>query len=278
MTPFQYCEEIARHYENFPVGWFVPKSIRKYVYALYAFARTADDFSDEERFAGQRLERLEEWSRRLKAAAEGEADQPIFQALAATFKETSLSPQLLDDLLTAFRWDLSKTRYQDYNELEQYCRYSANPVGRAVLILCGYRDPELLELSDRICTGIQLVNHWQDIGIDLEKDRVYLPEEDLRRFSCSYEDLKGKRVTDSFKDLLRFQIGRTRDLFYGGRPLLDFLSRRLRWQVELMWEGPLEILKRIESADYDVFHQRPVLKKTDFLRLFVRNRLRGVVS
>ncbi|MBI2082945.1 MAG: squalene synthase HpnC [Deltaproteobacteria bacterium] len=273
MNPFQYCENIARHDENFPVGWFVPKSVRKYIYALYAFARTADDFADEPQFAEERMSRLEEWSERLKKASRGEADHPLFEALAITFRETSLPPQLLADLLTAFRMDLTKSRYKDYSELEQYCQYSANPIGRAVLILYGHEDPRLLELSDRICTGIQLVNHWQDIGIDLEKDRVYLPHEDLRRFGYSYDDLQERRVNDSFRDLLRFEIGRTRDLFYAGQPLFNFLSRRLRWQVELMWTGPLKILERIELADYDIFRLRPTLNKIDFLRLFAQNRL-----
>ncbi|MBI2981276.1 MAG: squalene synthase HpnC [Deltaproteobacteria bacterium] len=276
MNPFEYCENVARHYENFPVGWFIPRTIRRYIHALYAFARTADDFSDEPEFAQDRLGRLEEWGSRLREAAEGRADHPLFQALSTTFRETSISPKLLEDLLTAFRMDLTKSRYKDYRELEQYCRYSANPIGRAVLILHGYNDPTLLLLSDRICTGIQLVNHWQDVGIDLDKDRVYLPEEDLRRFGYSYDDLKEKKLNEPFRDLLRFEIGRTRDLFYEGRPLFDFISRRLRWQVELMWGGPLQILEKIESADYDVFRSRPSLKKTDFLKLLVRNRLKGL--
>jgi len=280
---FAYCEKIARsHYENFPVGWFIPKPIRKYVYAIYAFARTADDFSDEAAYEGRRMDHLDGFEKKLDRAIAGQPadlDEPLFIAVAETLEKTGIPARLLKDLLTAFRMDVTKKRYKNYQELESYCVYSANPVGRIVLLLFGFEDPKLLSLSDRICTGIQLVNHWQDIAVDLSKDRVYLPEEDLKRFNYTYGHLAERKINDSFRSLMRFEIARTRSLFYEGRPLLDALDakgRRLRWQISLMWLGPMKVLERIEEADYDVFHLRPTLAKRDLVKLFGSVLLRGV--
>lgn len=280
---FAYCEKIARsHYENFPVGWFIPKPIRKYVYAVYAFARTADDFSDEAAYEGRRMDHLDGFEKKLDQAIAGrsaDVDEPLFIAVAETLEKTGIPAKLLKDLLIAFRMDVTKKRYKNYQELESYCVYSANPVGRIVLLLFGFEDPKLLSLSDRICTGIQLVNHWQDIAVDLSKDRVYLPEEDLKRFNYTYGHLAERKINDSFRSLMRFEIARTRSLFYEGRPLLDALDakgRRLRWQISLMWLGPMKVLERIEEADYDVFHLRPTLAKRDLVKLFGSVLLRGV--
>jgi squalene synthase HpnC len=283
---FRYCEGLTKsHYENFPIGWFVPKGLRKYVYAVYAFARTADDFSDEPSYEGQRLERLDQFEKKLdqalagsvaSASANGIREDLIFRAVAETIEKTEIPTKLFKDLLTAFRMDVTKKRYRNYAELENYCVYSANPIGRIVLLLFGFNDPGLLALSDRICTGIQLVNHWQDIAVDLSKDRVYLPEEDMRRFHYSFETLAERKVNDAFRALMRFEIARTRSLFYEGRPLLDALERRLRWQISLMWLGPMRILDKIESVDYDVFHSRPTLAKSDLMKLFTSILIKGV--
>lgn len=271
---YQHCERLAKaHYENFPVGWFIPKLARKYVYAVYAFARTADDFSDEESFEGQRLERLEEYEGLLDRALNGnggKVDHPVMIAVAETIEKTGVPARLLKDLLTAFRLDVTKKRYRDYGELESYCVYSANPIGRIVLLLFGYNDARLLNLSDKICTGIQLVNHWQDIAIDLSRDRVYLPEEDLKKFGYSYDDLGAQKVNDAFRSLMRFQISRTRSLFFEGGPLLEGLAssdRRLRWQISLMWQGPMKILEKIEAADFDVFRRRPTITKGELFKM-----------
>lgn len=267
---FEFCEGIAKsHYENFPIGWFIPKLARRYVYAVYAFARTADDFSDETLYEGERIQRLDEFERLLDEAVQGRAEQPLFIAVAETLQKTGIPHKLLKNLLTAFRLDVTKKRYRDYGELESYCIYSANPIGRIVLNLFGFADPKLLILSDRICTGIQLVNHWQDIAIDLSRDRVYLPEEDLRKFGYSYEDLRQRKINDPFRSLMRFEIARTRSLFYEGKPLLECLNRRLRWQISLMWLGPMAILQKIEERDYDIFHARPTLSKKDKARLLL---------
>lgn len=268
---FAHCEKLTKsHYENFPIGWFIRKSLRKYVYAVYAFARTADDFSDEESFEGERLERLKAFEKALDEAIAGRASEPLFVAVAETLDKTGLPPKLLKDLLVAFRLDVTKKRYQSYQDLESYCVYSANPIGRIVLLLFGYEDPKLLALSDRICTGIQLVNHWQDIAVDLTKGRVYLPEEDLKRFHYSYEDLSQRRLNDAFRSLMRFEVSRTRSLFYEGKGLLSELESKLRWQVSLMWLGPMKILDLIEEKDFDVFHSRPTLSKQDKMKLLLR--------
>lgn len=270
---FGYCEKLARsHYENFPIGWFIRAPMRKHVYAIYAFARTADDFSDEEAFHGQRLDRLDEFEKDLDRAVEGKPEGPIFVAVAETLDKTGIPVRLLKDLLTAFRLDVTKKRYSDFKDLESYCVHSANPIGRIVLTLFGLDDPKLFGLSDKICTGIQLVNHWQDIAIDMSRDRVYLPQEDLKRFGYSYEDLKNGKVNNDFRSLMRFQISRTRSLFYEGRPLLDEIGsqdRRLKWQVALMWSGPMRILEKIEKADFNIFHRRPTLSKGEMARLFL---------
>ncbi len=271
---FAYCEKIARsHYENFPIGWVISKPIRKHLFAIYAFARTADDFSDEEAFAEGRLEHLDLFEAKLDRAIQGSAlpdEDLLFIALSETLDKTGIPSKLLKNLLTAFRLDITKKRYRNFQELEDYCVYSANPIGRIVLLLFGYQDPKLLALSDRICTGIQLVNHWQDIGIDLSRDRVYLPEEDLRRFDYSYSDLSEQKVNDSFRALMRFEISRARSLFYEGRPLLEALERRLRWQISLMWLGPMRILDKIEKSDFDLFRARPTLSKRELARLFLK--------
>ena len=269
---FEHCEKIAKtHYENFPIGWFVPKHSRKYLYAIYAFARTADDFADEVEFQKNGLKHLEDFEVRLDKASRGEvADNDfIFMALSETFQRTTIPSKLLKDLLTAFKMDLTNSRYQTYQELETYCVYSANPVGRLVLLLFGYTDPQLHLLSDKICTGIQLVNHWQDVAVDLKKDRVYLPREDMDRFAYTYDDLSKNRLNDAFISLMRFEISRARSLFQEGKPLLSQLHWRLRWQISLMWEGPMKILDRIEMNEFDVFQKRPKLSKLDLIKLLI---------
>ncbi len=270
---FKHCEQIAKsHYENFPIGWFVPKHSRKYLYAIYAFARTADDFSDEPEFRQEGLKHLEDFERRLENAALGRVEEEdlLFLAISETLQRTGIPSKLLKDLLVAFKMDLTKNRYQTYQELETYCVYSANPIGRIVLLLYGYTDTKLHLLSDKICTGIQLVNHWQDVAVDLQKDRVYLPQEDMQRFGYRYEDLFAHQLNDAFISLMRYEISRARSLFQEGKPLLSQLQWRLRWQISLMWEGPMKILDLIEKNQYDVFQKRPKISKKDLVKLFFK--------
>jgi len=255
---FARCEALARaHYENFPVGLFVPKDKRPYVHALYAFMRTADDFADEPAYEGQRSERLDEWAARLDAAYAGRAEGPIFVALAETVRRLTIPQALLTDLLSAFRQDTAKRRYETWDEVLDYCRRSANPVGRLVLLVFGYRDRELELLSDRVCTALQLANHWQDIAVDLAKDRIYVPRECLEAYRVSEDDLKAARVDEPFRALLRDLVARTRSLFAEGRPLCERVGRDLRFELRLTWLGGVGILDRIEANGYDVFRRRP---------------------
>ncbi|HLA79843.1 MAG TPA: squalene synthase HpnC [Vicinamibacteria bacterium] len=255
---FAHCEARVRaHYENFPVGLFVPKDKRAYVHALYAFARTADDFADEPCYAGMRAEKLDQWEERLHAAYRGEAEDPVFLALAETVRRLEIPKQLLLDLLSAFRQDTEKHRYANWPELLDYCRRSADPVGRLVLLVFGYRDPELTPLADALCTALQLANHWQDLAVDLGKDRIYVPAELLDRFQVSEADLHAGVVSQGIADLLRELVARTRGLFDRGRPLCDRVGRDLRFELRLTWLGGSGILDRIEAVGYDVFRRRP---------------------
>jgi squalene synthase HpnC len=255
---FAFCEERVRaHYENFPVGMMVPKARRPYVHALYAYARAADDFADEPMYEGMRTEKLDQWESRLHAAYEGRAEDPIFIALAETIRALDIPKPLLLDLLSAFRQDTVETRYDTWDELLDYCRRSANPVGRLVLLIFDYRDPELALLSDDICTGLQLANHWQDLAIDLGRGRIYAPRELRDRHGVKEWDLNAARVGPEFVALMQDLIGRTRALFRAGRPLADRVGRDLRFEMRLTWLGGSTILDGIERAGYDVFRRRP---------------------
>jgi len=255
---FAHCEQRARqHYENFPVGLFVPKEKRRYVHAIYAFARVADDFADEKLYEGMRRQKLDEWEARLLAAYEGQAEGPIFTALSETVRRLEIPKQLLLDLLSAFKQDTEKSRYETWEELLDYCRRSADPVGRLVLLVFGYREPELLPLSDAICSGLQLANHWQDVALDLRKDRIYIPRQLLALHGVPEWDLNAGRVTPGFESLMKELVERARALFTAGRPLCDRVNRDLRFEMRLTWLGGSGILAGIEKNGYDVFHKRP---------------------
>jgi len=265
---FAHCEaRVRNHYENFPVGLWVPKAKRPYVHALYAFARAADDFADEAIYEGHRGEKLDQWEARLHAAYRGEAEDPIFIALSATVRELAIPKELLLDLLSAFRQDTVKQRYESWDELLDYCRRSANPVGRLVLMVFGYRDPALLPPSDALCTALQLANHWQDLAVDLRKGRIYVPRELLDRFSVKEWDLNASVLSDGFRGLMAELVVRTRELFVRGRPICDRVGRDLRFELRLTWLGGSSILDLIEAAGYDVFRHRPRHGAADSLRL-----------
>lgn len=262
---FRHCERIARgHYENFPVGSrLLPRDRRRHLYSIYAFSRTADDFADEPGHRGRRRERIDAWRGMLERSAAGDADHPVFIALAETIRSCGVPVELLDDLLKAFEQDTEVRRYRTFEDLLGYCRWSANPVGRLVLTVFGYRDEELFRLSDSICTALQLANHWQDVGIDLEKDRIYLPQEDLERFSCPEAALKRRAADEPFRRMMAFQVDRTEDWFRRGGALPARLGGRLGLELRCVWLGGMRILRRIRSVDYDVFHRRPRLSLGD---------------
>jgi squalene synthase HpnC len=255
---YAHCEaRVKAHYENFPVGLFVPRTKRRHVYALYAFARIADDFADEPIYEGVRQEKLDQWEALLDAAYRGEAEGPVFVALGETVRHLDIPRELLLDLLSAFRQDTVKNRYENWEELLDYCRRSANPVGRLVLLVFDQDDPGLLPLSDAICTGLQLANHWQDAAVDYARDRIYVPEDLMRRHGVSTWDFSTGRVSDGFRGLMAELIGRTRELFEEGRPLCDRVGRELRFEMRLTWLGGMSVLDRIEAVGADVFNRRP---------------------
>jgi phytoene synthase len=264
-----FCARLARgHYENFPVASrLVPSRLRPAVQAIYAFARTADDFADEAQFEGERLERLSAWEAMLEDCFRGRAEHPVFVALREAVARHHLPADPFRDLLRAFRLDVVKRRHPDRDSLLDYCRLSANPIGRLVLHLFDQGGPRLLGWSDSICTALQLTNHWQDVAIDMAKDRIYLPEDARRRHGVGEEDLRRGRATAGFRALLAEEVAAARALFDAGRPLCDAARGRLRFELRLTWEGGRRILEKIEEAGYDVFARRPRLGTADALRV-----------
>lgn len=268
---FRYCARIAReHYENFPVAsLFLPRERRPHIAAIYAFARLADDLADEGVLSTeQRLKELQSWEEKLRACYLGKTDHPVFIALAQTASEKQIPLQLFTDLLAAFRMDVTRSRYRTFNDLLGYCRLSANPVGRLVLHVFDDANESKMALSDQICTALQLANFWQDLSVDLQKGRIYVPLEDLERF-CYTEDefCRGVEV-DRFRELMRFQVDRTRDMFEAGKPLLRSVTPELRFELALTWNGGVGILKKIERTGYTVLAKRPHLSLLDKLSVF----------
>lgn len=270
---YKYCERLARsHYENFPVGSvLIPKRLRKHFYSIYAFARIADDFADEaygESYTErERIDLIDQWRLMLTESFARRAEHPVFVALAETQARFDLPIALLEDLLSAFAQDVTVRRYESFDQLADYCRRSANPIGRLILLLFGYRDVQFHRWSDDVCTALQLANHWQDVAVDLGKDRIYLPEEDLSRFELTVDDLTGRRPSDNFRRLMKFEITRTREMFENGKPLCTAVGGRLGLELRAVWLGGVRIIERIEKTDYDVFAQRPVITSLDKLSI-----------
>jgi phytoene synthase len=217
-----------------------------------------------------RLQQLSDWREKLGDCYLGHADHPVFVALSDAARRFRLGRQNFEDLLRAFELDVRVNRHESFHSLLAYCSCSANPVGRLVLELFGHREAELVVLSDSICTALQLTNFWQDVALDLERDRVYLPLEDLASFEYSLDDLRAARVDDRWRRLLAFELERTRELFERGRSLAAKVVPSLRLQLRVTWLGGMTILDKIESAEYDVFRNRPSLGGLDFLTLLLR--------
>jgi squalene synthase HpnC len=261
--PGDYRTLALRHYENFPVGsLLLPREARRHLHRIYAFARTADDLADEH----QDLAALEALQRDLLAHVDGtRADVPLFVELCATMRDCSLDVSLFTDLLSAFRQDCTKTRY-DEAELRDYCRRSADPVGRLVLRVHGYRDPALDALSDRICTALQLLNHLQDLREDLrDRDRIYFPAEDLEHFGVTPEQLLAERADPAVRAFVRHQAERIAAEFAAGWPLVGAVRGRLRWELRAILRGAAAVLRRIEAEDGDVLAGRVHLGKGERL-------------
>ena len=269
---YAYCERLARsHYENFSVAtWFLPKRLRQHFYNVYAYCRISDDLGDETGDREASLQLLDEWESELNACYEGNPRHPVFVALAGTVREFDIPKQTFADLLTAFRQDQKVTRYETFDDLLGYCRYSANPVGHLVLYLCGYRDSDRQQLSDYTCTALQLANFWQDVSADFEKGRIYLPLEDLRKYNVSEAELAAKNNTAAFCEMMRFEVQRAREWFDLGLPLASKVSRDLAIDIELFSRGGQEILNAIERQGYAVLGARPVISKGRKLALVAR--------
>jgi squalene synthase HpnC len=273
------CWLATHHYENFHVVTFLlPKRLHQDFYNVYAFCRWADDLGDEIGNPAESLRLLEWWREELDAMYAGRASHPVFVALRGTAGRHRLPPEPFRDLIRAFVQDQTVTRYRTYTELFDYCRYSANPVGRLVLYLCGYRDEERQRLSDATCTALQLANHWQDISVDLEKDRVYLPAEALDRHGSSFDDVLARRATPGFRAALREAVGVARELFQQGLPLVRIVDRRLAVDLDLFSCGGLRILDKIEQQDYDIFTRRPRVTKTERVQLLLSSLVRVAFS
>jgi phytoene synthase len=274
------CARDARtHYENFPVASrLVPRHMRHHVAAVYAFARAADDFADEDvRPVADRHRLLDGWLCRLNdavshdlsaasrpiAAGEPANTHEIFVALGATIRDKGLPVSLFEDLLSAFRQDVIVTRYASWADVMDYCRRSANPVGRLVLRIGGYRDSQLDSWSDAICTALQLTNFWQDLKIDYDRGRVYIPEDEMRAHGVSPTELASSTMTQPWARVVAAAVGRTRALFQEGRPLCDAVRGRLRYELRATWLGGTRILDRLEASEYDMIRRRPSLRAAD---------------
>jgi hydroxysqualene synthase len=276
---YQTCERIAReHDENFPVASrLLPPAMRPHVAAVYAFARTADDFADEGNLpAAERQRLLDDWSARLHACAApidppadraaapppGDSDL-VFRALGATIRARGLPLALFDALLSAFRHDITTHRYATWTDLLGYCERSANPVGRLVLRIAGYDDPALDRASDALCTALQLTNLWQDLERDWSRGRLYVPAEERDACGASESDLGARPMSAAWRSALARVAARTRDCFAAGRPVCDGVRGRLRFELRLTWLGGVRILDRIERAGFDVCSSRPSLGAAD---------------
>ena len=264
-----YCSQLTRtHYENFTVAsLLLPRRLLQHFHNVYAYCRWADDLADEAGGGTRALGLLRWWKEELIRCYDGEPSHPVMIALQDTIQHFRVPRQPFLDLLFAFEQDQLVKRYQTYEQLLDYCRFSANPVGRLVLYLCDAFSEENAALSDPICTALQLANFWQDVARDFAIDRVYLPEEDRRHFGYSDADLEHRRFTPAFIELMRFEVERTRDLFYRGMPLVERMSPDVRLDIELFIQGGLAILRKIERAGYNVWQTRPVLSKWDKARL-----------
>ncbi|TWI68969.1 squalene synthase HpnC [Pseudoduganella lurida] len=259
------------HYENFPVAsLLLPRRLVPAVQAIYAFARSADDIADEgPATPAERIAALKDYEAALVHIELGQPPaDPLFQNLAATIAAHDLPYRPFHDLLSAFRQDVTVSRYQTYEELLDYCRRSANPVGLLMLHLYGAATEENVRDSDAICTALQLINFWQDVAIDRQKERIYVPLEDLARFAVSPAHLHEPH--GKWRTLMRFEVERTRALMLSGAPLATRLPGRIGLELRMIVQGGLRILEAIEEVDYDVFRRRPTLRRADWLKVFWR--------
>jgi squalene synthase HpnC len=263
------------HYENFRVvSFLLPKRLHQDFYNVYAFCRWADDLGDEIEDTSESLRLLAWWREQLEAMYGGRASHPVFVALSGTVGRHNLPLEPFDDLIKAFEQDQTITRYRGWDGVLEYCRYSANPVGRLLLMLCGYRDAARFELSDATCTALQLANHWQDVSVDLLKDRVYIPLNIIEMHGYSVEQLYRREFTPQFAAVMREIVDGARALFRKGLPLASMVDRRLAVDLDLFSRGGMRVLDKIEQQGYDVLARRPVISKVERAGLLLASILR----
>ncbi len=260
------------HYENFPVAsWLLPPRLRHPIEVIYHFARSADDFADEGDLSpAERIRLLDAYSGELDAiAANARTDAPLFISLGKVIREHQLPIQLFHDLLDAFKQDVTKTRYANFAELIDYCRRSADPIGRLLLHLNHAVTPKNLLMSDQICSALQLINHWQDVAVDWQKNdggRVYLPQDELQQFGLRDADIANGNTNTAWQNMMRFQCHRARQMLQAGKPLGRVLRGRMGAELRVIIAGGATILDKIDAVNGDIFRHRPKMNKWDWLR------------
>ncbi len=262
---YRYCEALCRaKHHNYPVGsMFARSHLRKHIFALFAFARVADDFADEPAYEGRRARELDRWEEQLHQAYRGNADHPVFVALADTVDKFALPITEFTEMLSGFRTDLERMRYATFDELISYTRQAAAPIGRLLLYIGGYRAPELHAYAEDLANALAIARLIQDVPSDWERGRVYLPLEDLRHFGVTEQDIATRRVSPAVENLVRFEVARGRALFERARPLVDIVGSDLAVELALTWHGGMRILDKIESTGKRLFAHRPSLNAAD---------------
>lgn len=269
----------TNHYENFHVvSFLLPKRLHQDFYNVYSYCRWADDLGDEIPGRAESLRLLAWWRSELDAMYEGRATHPVFIALGPTIRKYSIPQSPFSNLIDAFIQDQTVTRYRNWDELFGYCRNSANPVGRLVLYLCGYSDAERQRLSDATCTALQLANFWQDVTVDLDKDRVYIPLDIIERHGYTLDQLRAGECNPAFRAVMRDIVAKARELFQQGLPLVGMVDRRLALDIDLFNRGGMRVLDKIEECDYNVLAARPAISKVERVALLLASLARVAFS
>ena len=277
-SAYDACRRLANSsYENFNVGsWFIKRKLRPHFYSVYAFCRLVDDLGDE--VEGDRLELLDRWENELILCYEGSPNLVWFQALQQTIREFEIPPDPFLRLIEANRRDQSNAEYGDFEQLKEYCTYSATPVGRLVLYLYGYYSERMAQLSDHTCIALQLANFWQDVLRDFDKGRVYLPKSDMADFGVDASTIRDRQPTNPFRALMKFQVDRTREMFQAGYELHDHLQRGFRLEFSAITSGGLTVLDSIEELNYDTLTVRPNVTRAKKIRIMSNIIARNLIG